>query len=133
MNSFQVQNVLGAGGMETKNQGQIRLFSTDLDGTLLGTPESAKRFRTAWKSLPDEHAPLLCYNTGRTIQDTLSLIKNCSLVEPNYLIGGVGTHIYDFQQKKELEAFYESFGHGWDLGKIESILKDFPGVSHHVR
>ena len=129
MNSFQVQNMLGEGGMDAQPQESIKLFSTDLDGTLLGNPESAKRFRIAWKGLTEEQAPLLCYNSGRTIQDALSLIKSCNLVEPDYLIGGVGTHIYDFHQKKELEAFYESFGQGWDLAKIESILKEFPGVS----
>src|SRR5690606_1737681 len=51
----------------------IRLFSTDLDGTLLGNPEAAWRFTQAWESLNPGSRPLLVYNTGRTVADTRGL------------------------------------------------------------
>ena len=47
----------------------IRLFSADLDGTLLGNPESTHRFKTAWESLDPATRPLLVYNSGRLIDD----------------------------------------------------------------
>ena len=53
----------------------IKIFSTDLDGTLLGNPEAAARFATAWASLPDEHRPLLVFNSGRLIDDTRHLVE----------------------------------------------------------
>ena len=37
----------------------IRLFSSDLDGTLLGNPEGARRFKTAWELLPARRRPLV--------------------------------------------------------------------------
>jgi hypothetical protein len=46
----------------------IRLFSTDLDGTILGNPEAAWRFGEAWQALPLARRPLLVYNTGRTVR-----------------------------------------------------------------
>ena len=69
----------------------IRLFATDLDGTLLGNPESAQRFKEAWENLPRSQRPCLVYNSGRSIKDTLSLIAARKLTEADYLIGGVGT------------------------------------------
>lgn len=106
----------------------IRLFASDLDGTLWGNPESVLRFKQAWEALKGEHRPLLTYNTGRSVQDVLSLCQNRRLPMPDYIIGGVGTELYNCREQRSVPEFAAQFGEGWDLPKIEAIMSAEPGV-----
>lgn len=106
----------------------IRLLSTDLDGTLLGNPEATERFRRIWKRIPTPSQPLLVYNSGRMISDILQLIKEGALDRPDYLIGGVGTEIFNARNNKPLEEFNRLFSNDWNLELVEKIVGDFPGV-----
>ncbi len=109
---------------------KIQLFCTDLDGTLLGNPESTRRFKDTWESLPKKQRPLLCYNSGRLVQNIIDLLATQCLPWPDYIVGGVGTQIYDGRQKRPLNEYNKQFRTGWDLKKIEAILASFPGVTH---
>ena len=42
---------------DTATSPAIRLFSSDLDGTLLGNPESSRRFRAVWDSMARRERP----------------------------------------------------------------------------
>lgn len=107
----------------------IRLFSTDLDGTLLGSPEGVERFRSAWDGIPRGERPLLCYNTGRLVHDVLDLIGPASLPEPEFILGGVGTQAFEVGSQRSLPGFEERFAKGWDLGSVERVLERyFPAV-----
>lgn len=105
----------------------IRLFSTDLDGTLLGNPAAVRRFGEAWASLEPRRRPLLVYNTGRTIADTRSLVAARQLPEPDYIIGSVGTELHDALYGGG-EEFCQQLAAGWDLARIEEIVGTVPGV-----
>lgn len=106
----------------------IRLFASDLDGTLWGNPESLLRFKQAWEALKGDHSPLLTYNSGRRVQDVLSLCQTRRLPMPDYIIGGVGTELYDCREQRMMPEFAAQFGEGWDLAKIEAIMSSEPGV-----
>ncbi len=106
----------------------VRLFSSDLDGTILGNPESAARFHEVWSAIPKRDRPVLVYNSGRLLDDMRSLVNEDVLPPPDYLIGGVGTQIFDFPAGKELEDYHRTFGTGFDRSVIESIMAKFPGI-----
>jgi sucrose-6F-phosphate phosphohydrolase len=104
----------------------IRLFSSDLDGTLLGDREAARQFKLHWQNLDPGTRPLLCYNTGRLIDDVKQLIQSGQLPEPDYIISGVGTHIYDYTNHTVLKEFFEILEEGWDSQRVEETMMNLP-------
>jgi len=109
-------------------EGDVRLFSTDLDGTLIGNSESMQRFKETWENLSRENRPLLVYNSGRSASDIFSLLQAKALPEPDYIIGRVGIEFHDTRNPGEVKDFVAQFGEGWDLPTVERIVGATPGI-----
>ncbi|WP_020612098.1 HAD-IIB family hydrolase [Sediminispirochaeta bajacaliforniensis] len=106
-----------------------RLFSSDLDGTLIGKPDATVSFKRSWEGLRRKKgsaAPLLVYNSGRLLSHTFELLKQSDLPDPDYLICGVGTLIYDFRKRELIKRFAETLNTGWDLKTVRACLDSFP-------
>lgn len=101
---------------------RIRLFASDIDGTLLGEPESQAIFLRGWSQLDPADRPLLCYNTGRLLDDAKRLVREGELPLPDYIIAGVGTTIYAYRQGRVLKAFAEILDEGWDQQQVEEVV-----------
>lgn len=105
-----------------------RLLSSDIDGTLAGDGEATLRFATAWRAVSEAGRPLLCFNTGRPVDDAREFTREIGLPEPDYIIGGVGTEIYDVRKDRLLKEYHDSFGGHWDLAAVERIVESVPGI-----
>jgi len=106
----------------------IRLFSTDLDGTILGNPEATQRFKTAWTALSPETRPLLVYNSGRLVDDLRRFVDNGTLPVADYYIGGVGTQVFDVKAGRMLDELRAHLADGWDGVQGKELVAKFPGV-----
>ena len=101
----------------------LRLLSTDLDGTLLGNPESVQRFVAAWEAVPADDRPLLVFNSGRLVEDMQALVAAGDLPAPDYYIGGVGTEIVNAATGRRLNSWDRELGSGWNLERVEAVLE----------
>lgn len=108
--------------MERRRLKPIRLFSSDLDGTLAGDREASRAFAQLWQSLPDGDRPLLVYNSGRLIEDIIDFTAEEGLPAADFLIGGVGTMVHS-ESHPHLTAEYQTLiGEGFDVDLIEAEL-----------
>ena len=105
----------------------IRLFSTDLDGTILGNPEAAWRFSEAWQALPAARRPLLVYNTGRTVADTQSIVAARQLPDPEFIIGSVGTELHNSIYNWG-DEFRAQFSANWQIERVDEVVRAIPGI-----
>ncbi len=110
------------------DQPAIRLFSTDLDGTLIGNPESTARFKSAWEALDPATRPLLVYNSGRLVDDLRRFVDEGTLPAADFYLGGVGTQVFDVKAGRFIEELHANLTEGWDLTRVREIVARFPGV-----
>lgn len=111
---------------QSTTDNSIQLLSFDIDNTLIDLRSLKGNFSAIWEKYKDQHSTLLTYNTGRLYKDVLSLIKKGILPEPHFIISGVGTHIYDYQQGAVLKEFNEILDEGWNLELVEKTVASLP-------
>ncbi|MCB1230318.1 MAG: HAD-IIB family hydrolase [Verrucomicrobiae bacterium] len=103
----------------------MRLFSTDIDGTIYDGPESAALFSKYWTSLRSAGStPLLVYNTGRAIDETKRLVEETDLPEPDFLICGVGTVIHQVSDSENFEEWGEHLEQDWNFDLVWEVVEE---------
>jgi len=107
----------------------IRLFSTPLDGSLVGNPAATATFAARWAGLSSRTRPLLCYNTGRLGDDVLALINAGTVPRPDFIIAAVGTEILDVANGGRIDGYARRSAEGWDRAAVELVVAAVPGVT----
>lgn len=99
------------------------LFSTDIDGTIYDGPETAQRFADFWEELRHgSETPLLVYNSGRSVDDVRQLISSTLLPDPDFVIGGVGTEVFDFSTSRRMDEWGEDLEDAWNFSIVERVV-----------
>ena len=106
-----------------KIENKIKLLSFDIDNTLIDFHTYKSNFKKTWEKYQDQNDVILTYNTGRLIDDVLHLIDIKILPEPDYIISGVGTHIYNFNEGSIVKEFNDVLDDGWNLESVENIIQ----------
>jgi sucrose-6F-phosphate phosphohydrolase len=87
------------------NLEQRRLLVIDLDGTLVGGPESGRR--RLQKSLERVRDSLvLVYVSGQSLGEQVEVIERHALLMPDYIVSSVGTEIHRMPGEFPLDEWY---------------------------
>jgi hydroxymethylpyrimidine pyrophosphatase-like HAD family hydrolase len=100
-----------------------------LDDTLLANADAALRFWEQWQVHRAEHAgTLLVFNTRRRVFEVLERVEQCLVPPPDYVIGALGTELYDARAKVHIGYFAERIAEDWRGAAVTSVLKHVPGI-----
>ena len=105
------------------------VLATDLDGTFLGGSDDDRRNLYAQLNARDD--ALLIFVTGRDIGFIAELIETPGLPRPHYVVGDIGTSIYDgrtLQPIAELEAPISSAWNG-ATARVVALLEGEAGLT----
>lgn len=112
--------------MRNISNNTIKILSFDIDNTLIDLETLQTGFSAIWQEFPPRSDVVLTYNTGRLYDDVIGLIQRHIIPAPDFIVGGVGTHIYDYRNETVLNEFEKVLEEGWNLELVEKIVSDLP-------
>jgi sucrose-6F-phosphate phosphohydrolase len=106
----------------------VRLFATDIDETIFGDPKRDLIFSRTWESLHAEDRPLLVYNTGRSVGDVKWLMLDGRIPNAEFIIGGIGTEVFDPVDAHVSAEYAAHIAYGWDWNAVKMIVEPSLGA-----
>lgn len=113
--------------MSNLSNNSIKILSFDIDNTLIDLQTLRTGFSDVWQEFrPESGELLLTYNTGRLYEDVIGLIERGIIPSPHFILGGVGTHIFDVREGHVLSEFSDRLIEGWDLITVDKTMRNLP-------
>ncbi len=105
------------------------LLATDLDGTFLGGTEAQRG--ALYADLAARQDVLLVYVTGRDIGFIAELIRTPGIPRPRYIIGDVGTSVYDGETLEPMVELEAEIATRWGSAnhRVMTLLHGEPGLT----
>lgn len=105
------------------------ILATDLDGTFLGGDEGQRR--ALYRDLSARDDVLLIFVTGRDIDFITRLIETPGMPRPHYIIGDIGTSVYDGMTLRPVAELEAPIAAAWSDATMHvvALLKDDPGLT----
>lgn len=105
------------------------ILATDLDGTFLGGTDKDRR--ALYASLSRRQDVVLIFVTGRDIGFIAELVGVPGLPRPDYIVGDIGTSIYDGRTLEPIVALETPIAAKWDRAnaRVMALLDGAPGLT----
>lgn len=103
------------------------MLATDLDGTLVGDQEPL----TLLNAELSRHREriMLVYVTGRSFVSVQRLIEAQQLLQPSYIVAGVGTSIHQAPSWETDAQWVRRLGQNWSAERVRAIASFFPTLA----
>jgi sucrose-6F-phosphate phosphohydrolase len=105
---------------------RVKLLISDADGTLLGDEAALDEF-SRWRRGPGRKVRL-AYSSGRFVASVQASIQQHGLPEPDAIIGGVGTQIFETTLGQLCADWPPSDGR-WDPATIRRVCDRLPELA----
>lgn len=105
------------------------MFITDLDNTLVGDDAALADLNQHLQQHRQDHGTILVYSTGRSLTLYRQLLKEVTLLEPDYLVLSVGTLIYAKGSDTPHPDWVDYLSAGWDRDQVVAIAQSFAALT----
>lgn len=102
---------------------RLSLIISDLDDTLLGDDAALRRFAAWYEEMRPRFR--LAYSSGRFLRSIRRSIAESALPEPDAVICGVGTEIYEHGNEIPIEGWPRTTGESWNADTVHAVCRGF--------
>lgn len=104
------------------------VLATDLDGTFLGGSDAERR--VLYDHLSRREDATVIFVTGRDIDFIAELIKTPGMPRPRYIVGDIGTSVFDGETLQPVAELEEHISLAWNGAgeRVKAMLAAEPGL-----